>query len=93
MNSSEIEQFLHLEVRLSKPGEAEQIIMSLIAENKVLREALTELLRLYDWRNELAAEAKANPNVDQRQRLLIYGRKKKIAWDVARAALKQQEHE
>lgn len=53
------------------------------------REVLTELLRLYDWRNQLAKDVKEGRATEQKQRrdLLRYGREKKAAWGAARLAL------
>jgi hypothetical protein len=53
------------------------------------RAALTELLRLYDWRNELG-QIERDPNHDKKQMkasLNKYGREKKLAWAAAREAL------
>lgn len=54
-----------------------------------LKVALTELLRLYDWRNELG-QIERDPNHDKKQMttwLNKYGREKKRAWAAAREAL------
>lgn len=50
-----------------------------------LKAALTELLRLYDWRNELGRiERDFNHNKKQMKTWLNqYGREKKAAWEVA----------
>jgi hypothetical protein len=53
------------------------------------RAALTELLRLYDWRNELG-QIERDPDHDKKQMkasLNKYGREKKAAWAAAREAL------
>jgi hypothetical protein len=53
------------------------------------RATLTELLRLYDWRNELG-QIERDPNHDKKQMkasLNKYGREKKLAWAAAREAL------
>lgn len=54
-----------------------------------LKAALTELLRLYDWRNELG-RIERDFNHDKKQMttwLNKYGREKHAAWAVARALL------
>jgi hypothetical protein len=54
-----------------------------------VKRALQELLRLYDWRNELGRavkEGRAMPE-SQRSDLLRYGAEKRAAWIEARAAL------
>lgn len=54
-----------------------------------LRAALVELLRLYDWRNELG-RIERDFNHDKKQMktwLNQYGREKKAAWDEARRVL------
>lgn len=51
-----------------------------------IKEALVELLRLYDWRNELG-RIERDLNHDKKQMktwLNQYGREKKAAWEVAR---------
>lgn len=54
-----------------------------------IRAALEELLRLYDWRNELG-QIQKGPDYDQKwmdKCLNRYGREKKVAWQVARQVL------
>lgn len=54
-----------------------------------LKASLTELLRLYDWRNELG-RIERDFNHDKKQMttwLNKYGREKHAAWDVARSTL------
>lgn len=63
-----------------------------------LEAALTELLRLYDWRFELAAEEKVlkimlssgewlQRTKTLKNNLRLYGEQKKAAWEVARKLL------
>lgn len=64
-----------------------------------LREVLTELLRLYDWRKELAKEEAKLPIIlsndpasrqrqrDLRKNLREYGEQKKAAWERTRELL------
>ena len=58
---------------------------------KELTAVLAELVRLYDWRNELAAQMKADPSLDQKSGLLKYGREKKAAWVASRPVLYRAE--
>lgn len=53
------------------------------------RSVLTELLRLYDWRNELGRAVKEGRATerDQRRDLNLYGEQKKLAWTRARDVL------
>jgi hypothetical protein len=58
-------------------------------EADALRAALAELLRLYDWRFELARMERDGDCPGEMTKLLNqYGREKKAAWAVARALLK-----
>jgi YgiT-type zinc finger domain-containing protein len=60
------------------------------ANNSVpLLKALTELLRLYDWRNQLGRDVEEGRATveSQKQDLIRYGREKKAAWDCARKAI------
>lgn len=62
-----------------------------------IKNVLTDLLRLYDWRKELgllesqmSCEAHSKDAADQMKRdLRRYGREKKAAWDEARACLQE----
>lgn len=60
-----------------------------MTEGETVRSVLTELLRLYDWRNELG-RVERDFNHDKKKMttaLNQYGREKKAAWEAARRVL------
>lgn len=54
---------------------------------EVLHAALKELVRLYDWRFELARQEGEQPKDEIRRLLLRYGREKAAAWAEAKRVL------
>ena len=67
-----------------------EFIIRAVNSLEAMKEVITELLRLYDLRNDLAAKRKSGEQKESEQvgALIRYGREKKLAWDEARAALK-----
>lgn len=65
-------------------------ILDSVRGRKIRAESLlTELLRLYDWRKELAAKMANGEQTEKEQKsdLVKYGREKAAAWDVVREFL------
>lgn len=65
-------------------------VTALLTEIAELKKALGELVRLYDWRFELAEmEKQTDPIVQRATKALLrqYGHEKKAAWEKAREAL------
>jgi hypothetical protein len=71
------------------PSKPDADIKAAVDRIEALEACLTELLRLYDWRNELGRREKEK-TIEQwelRNALLTYGRQKKAAWKRARELL------
>ncbi len=74
------------ETLFARPAQPRAAPVQLTREQE-LEACLVELLRLYDWRNELGRREKAGDmeQLAKRNALLVYGREKKAAWLRVRA--------